>query len=586
MIYPFTAVFLILLAASTYEIIKQLSFENRKNTILIISAAALLFTAVSVHLHYRVLALIKPVKGREYIENCMVKITDVKERRYSRGIDFITEGPDSTPQKGSLNYRGTRHLRPGGHMVIHRRIKQIPKNSPSGFTVRLKRRGIKYSGFAEDKDITVTEASPPTLREEMRRSLLKRTDRLFNHRTASILKALYTGNKSRIDKRTLINFRDAGVLHVLAASGLHVGIIAAIPLLLLIFPLTRKSVTSVSLILVILYLYITDAPVSLMRASIMFSLFYFQSLLDRERNILNILMLTGSCILILHPWEIFNPGFQLSFGATTGILVFYKQYKSSLTGLPGPVRNSFALTLSAQVLTIPCIFYHLEQINLIGLISNLLIIPLISLLLILSLLSLALSCLSLTAGLAGGAGVDLLCALISKTADTGAAAGLNFHTGQITIPLLVFYTLSLVPLIKTGAVKKIKYYPVAAALLLALLYLKGPVSDKKLYSSLLPYQSMAEIISSDEKKLLRVNFKKIGDTAGFTDVLKKSNIRINSMEVKNCSFANILACREIISNFTIDECIIPEKIIGTGNLTELLRMTSIDGISVTVEKKH
>ena len=206
-----------------------------------------------------------------------------------------------------------------------------------------------------------------------------------------MIKALFIGNRSSISKEVTIKFRDAGALHLLAASGLHVGIVAGLPFFLLLFNFRKKTVLFFSLLSVFLYLYITDMPISLVRASLMFFLFVIQVFLHRRPGAFNTLMLTGSIIVLIAPWEIFNIGFQLSFCATLGIILFYESYKKSLKKLPTYVRKSMAVSLAAQVFTVPLIIVHLHQINTMSLFSNIALIPITTIFMYISFGSLLLS---------------------------------------------------------------------------------------------------------------------------------------------------------------------------------------------------
>jgi ComEC/Rec2-related protein len=139
-------------------------------------------------------------------------------------------------------------------------------------------------------------------------------------------------------------------------------------------------------LILLLYLYITDMPVCLIRAYIMFCIYTITVMFDFNRNILNALFLSAVVIFLIYPYELFSIGFQLSFGACFGIIVFYGIFKRIFSYLPGIIGNSISVTLAAQSVVFPVIYYHLKIVNITGIISNIIIIPLMSLTLVSSII--------------------------------------------------------------------------------------------------------------------------------------------------------------------------------------------------------
>ncbi len=244
------------------------------------------------------------------------------------------------------------------------------------FTSLIKNKKMNISHFLIINKFKIIKKAKPPYRFFLKKKLLLTIDRLFSRESASIIKALYLGDKNYISKKIISAYRNSGSLHVLAASGLHVGILISIlflPLSLVMIP--KKYINASALFLVFFYLYITGAPISLLRAAIMYSIFVFQSFLQTNKNVFNTIFITAIIILLIFPSELFSLGFQLSFSATFGILMLYKLYKKYLpTKLPY-VSASLALTLSAQVFVLPIIAIHLQQINITGFITNLITIP-------------------------------------------------------------------------------------------------------------------------------------------------------------------------------------------------------------------
>lgn len=206
-------------------------------------------------------------------------------------------------------------------------------------------------------------------------------------RSVGVIKALVLGNKEELDPDMKTTFANAGVMHVLAVSGLHVGIIYLI-LILLLKPLSiSKSnpwLTSVIIILILwLYAFITGMPPSVIRAVTMFSIIEIGRRMGRESSVFNSLSISAFLLLWINPFLITNVSFQLSYIAVTGILLLYKP----IAGLYTPENRILrffwqlvAVSIAAQLATAPLAAYYFNQFPTYFLISNLFVIPAVTIL--------------------------------------------------------------------------------------------------------------------------------------------------------------------------------------------------------------
>ena len=539
----------LIMTASRYKNI----FYTRKK--IFISTAFLLLGCcmVSLFLKDQILNLTSDKLLPEYIEKFSAVVDEINLKRYSSEIYFHTNADSGKDLNGILYYQGETIFNKGDSLFIHKKISKINSGDKTPFNNYLISRGVHFTSALADTDITVLKKNDLSIRSYMQNILLKRIDSLFKQPAAGIVKALLTGNQNYIDKDIIIRFRDSGVLHCLSASGLHVAIFASIPAFLLL-PFFRKNIAmSGSLLLVLFYLFITDMPVPLLRAVIMFCFFYFQLLLFRERNVFNYLMLTCSIILIISPWEIFNPGFQLSFAATAGILLFYKQYRQSLQSLPGIIADTTAVTLSAQILTLPIIMFHMNQINTIGLFSNVIIIPLISLITGLSMLSILVSFISAYTAVFFGN----ITALFFKSAlvitNFFYNLKLNFYVYDPTPILYIFILLSVIPLINYSKFIKLKFFPVLLSVLLCTLYMKKNNQYNESSYTVQNGNSKAEIKMESSRQILKLNLEDGIDTEKIVSDIEMKNPDIKIIELCNNNRSNLLASKRIINDYIITE---------------------------------
>ncbi len=210
--------------------------------------------------------------------------------------------------------------------------------------------------------------------------------RLFNNETAPIVKALILGDKSSIGKETKANFALTGTAHVLAVSGLHVGIISSIILLLIGGINNRKLKFLVFSILIIAYIILTGFSPSVLRAGFMAIFLYFVYALERYSNTLNIFSFALLVIIIISPSELLSPSFQMSAAAVLGIVLLFPIFNSNLQSLFGFPKSiisiyiikSISMSLAASTLITPIIAYYFGTYSLISPFANVIVIPLIS----------------------------------------------------------------------------------------------------------------------------------------------------------------------------------------------------------------
>lgn len=204
----------------------------------------------------------------------------------------------------------------------------------------------------------------------------------------SVMAALSLGYREDLTEDTVRAYRSAGAMHILAVSGLHVGIIYLLFQYITFFMQRKKwgRIARSLLGLCILwgYAFLTGLSPSVVRASTMFSFFTAAGLLNRKVSPFNILASAVFVILVADPFLIAQPGFQLSVAAVASIVAFYP--KIAILWEP---RNLFlskiwsliALSLSAQTGTFVLCIYYFHQFPVYFIIANLVAVPLAGLLL-------------------------------------------------------------------------------------------------------------------------------------------------------------------------------------------------------------
>ena len=206
-----------------------------------------------------------------------------------------------------------------------------------------------------------------------------------------LLKALVLGRKEGLPDELLESFSDSGIMHLLALSGLHIGILTIIlTFLLKPIKLLRRGKLIRSLVVVLLlwyYTYITGFSSSIIRATIMFSIIVIGHGMRREVNIFNSLAIAALVLLIINPNYLFDVGFQLSFSAVIGIVWIFPLFSRLWRPKNKALRYLWSLlivSISAQVATFPFTVYYFHKFSGLFFIANIIEIPLITVLLGLS----------------------------------------------------------------------------------------------------------------------------------------------------------------------------------------------------------
>jgi competence protein ComEC len=211
---------------------------------------------------------------------------------------------------------------------------------------------------------------------------------ITNPKAFGIAEALLIGDRTDIDQETWDSYSRTGIVHIIAISGMHMGIIyLGILTLLNLIPFFKKNnyiPICIAVISMWLFACVTGLPASVMRAAVMFTILAIGSLLKRNSDGFNTLLVSAFILLAYNTRWIQDVGFQLSYAAVLGIMLFAKPIQNLLYVQSKPALGIWKLisgTLAAQIFTFPLCLYYFHQFPLIFLISNIIAIPLTSIIL-------------------------------------------------------------------------------------------------------------------------------------------------------------------------------------------------------------
>ena len=336
-------------------------------------------------------------------------------------------------------YQSENPFRVGDRLRIHRIKLKRPHNfkNPGRFDYvhYTRSQGINVLGGVSKAKYferlgTVPLGTFTALRGTIRERMLSLFDRHLPEDSAALLKAMLLGEKHYLSEDLRQAYIDTGLAHLMAVSGLHIGFVAGACFLIL-YPLVffllwkfrsqwallgygKKVVALLCVVPVLFYMLLVGAKVSALRAGVMILVYLFAVLINREKHLLNALLVAAFLILIWNPEAVVGPGFLLSFGAllTIVLAIQFMENPSSdaldqmgempwYRRLPRPrlseaswgarlydvLQSTVFITLAALLGTLPILIYFFNHISIGGIFLNLLLVPLTAVLIPLGLLT-------------------------------------------------------------------------------------------------------------------------------------------------------------------------------------------------------
>ena len=320
----------------------------------------------------------KRLKPTTYNQRYYVQVLRIDSTAVS-GTLLINLSKKSTPKNFNVNAKVFT-------MAVLEKIN--PPQNPYQFNYKnyLKRLGIHHQITLKNQIVEVFPQPPKTLTgyaELVRETLNKRLQKLaFNPIELAFVKALFLGQRQDIASDVYADYAKAGVVHILAISGLHIGIILMILLFILQPLLYFKRGKTIRLLFILVTLWsfavIAGLSPSVVRAVTMFSLFAIVKGLKRSSNSINTLAISAFVLLLIRPAFCFDLGFQLSYAAVAAIIIIKPILDSWITfknGITNWFLDLLKLSVAAQLGVLPLSLYYFHQFPGLFFVTNLVIVP-------------------------------------------------------------------------------------------------------------------------------------------------------------------------------------------------------------------
>ncbi|MDR3297072.1 MAG: ComEC family competence protein [Prevotellaceae bacterium] len=284
----------------------------------------------------------------------------------------------------------TAHTLPALGDLVVANVKAMPHAAPKNphefdFGQYQRQRGIFHSAFISASSCAVVahgclplwKSAPKHIRRQL---LGYFAEQGMEGEELAVLQALTLGDKSMLDSDLRQSYAAAGAMHILAVSGMHVGIVSMILGYCLTFLERRRSGRllkgAIVLLCIWLYALVAGFSPSVFRASMMFTVLTLGGMLGRRTNTYNTLAFAAFLTCALDPQALFNAGFQLSYAAVLAILFFHPRLYDLLhfkRWLPDAVWSLICVSLAANIGTLPISVYLFHQLPLYFLLTNLLV---------------------------------------------------------------------------------------------------------------------------------------------------------------------------------------------------------------------
>lgn len=391
------------LATAVFLFLLSLLFRQRQRRVaLVLAALAALalggarYTFALPQIDANHLAFYNDAPESVGIIGVVVKEPDVHDRHVNLRVaaEQISFGDGTTyPVEGLLLVRANRfpEVPYGARVGVNGRLETPPEGEEFSYKAYLARQGV-HSFVAQGRVRVLAEGQgSPALHAilALKAQAQATINRLIPEPEAALLTGILLGNDNGIPPDLAQDFRDTGMTHIIAISGFNIAILIAIMVSLADPFLARRTAVLVAVVGIVIYTILVGAEASVVRAAVMGSLFLFTSRwLGRPNFPYASLFFAGGVMTLFNPMTLWDVGFQLSFTATLGLMLYADPFTQwtrrrvarvldwSLTDrVMGVLSEAVLLTLAAQILTLPLMIGYFRQLSLISLLANALILP-------------------------------------------------------------------------------------------------------------------------------------------------------------------------------------------------------------------
>ncbi|MFN8384274.1 MAG: ComEC/Rec2 family competence protein [Anaerolineales bacterium] len=306
-------------------------------------------------------------------------------------VEAVDTGSGDMPVSGEILVRVAENeeYEYGERIRVRGQLQTPPENEEFSYRDYLARSGV-YS-YMKTAEVTRLPGSGGNLIFipvfKLKATLLEHTYRIFQDPEASLLAGILFGVDTGLSRKLQDAFKNTGTAHIIAISGFNIAIIAGVFHSIFKNIFGAKWGALVAIVAVFLYSFLVGGDAAVLRAAIMGSMSMVAVLLGRKQWMIGSLFFVAAVMALINPLVLWDIGFQLSFFATLGLILYaepFSNYTANLISRFSKQDNSaivkilnenVILTLAAQVMTIPLMAYYFNRISLISFVANPFILP-------------------------------------------------------------------------------------------------------------------------------------------------------------------------------------------------------------------
>ena len=329
----------------------------------------------------------KKLNSNENFKKYEVEILKTTTGKIGSTYQAILSIPQSFPELDFANYYSA--------MVYLKKVEPPKQDFLFDYAKYLKRKNIFYQAWFQS-DLSKSEKEM-TFSEKIKQGRLKILENISHSnlsvKTVAFTKGIILADRTEMDAGLVSDFSRTGLVHFLAISGTHMVIIFWLIMFLLrkILPNSKKNWAIIlSLLFIWIFTVFIDYGSSVVRSSVMITVYYIYHLLHRKADLLHAMALAGFILLLVDTNAIFDVGFQLSFLAVLGI---FWLNPALVRVLPKPKNNLqkflisiITVSISAQLATLPLVLFYFHQYSILSVFANLIIVPFSEIIIVFSLL--------------------------------------------------------------------------------------------------------------------------------------------------------------------------------------------------------
>lgn len=266
----------------------------------------------------------------------------------------------------------------GDILEFKAKIRSVDLASGGGISGYSYRTDIRYTATVKSADIAIA-IGQPTIRQEFMSSLRNLYVENMGDKYGNIVFSMFTGDRYGLDRDIFDYFSAAGLGHIMAVSGLHIGFFAVL-LNVLLAKVGKKPRFAITTAVLFAYMALADFSPSVVRAFIMATVTGIATIIGARRDLMSSMLCAYSIILSVRPLYLFEAGFVLSFGAIFGIALFSNSIRRGLSKLRMGYKlgNALGGSVAASAGICPAQIFFFSRINILAWLINSIVIPYIS----------------------------------------------------------------------------------------------------------------------------------------------------------------------------------------------------------------